>query len=1580
MEWTWRKPLAAGDVCSFWTSLSFDVSVYEIFSSLCSGATLNIVPEEVRAESGAFVGWLASNGITSGYVPAFALPELNSRTEKKEGPSALRRLLVGVEPIEEELLTAIQSNIPGLHVFNGYGPTEATVYATLYPVPATCCQSRRTPIGRPIANTQAYVLDRHLEPVPVGVAGELYIGGAGVARGYLGRPALTAERFIPDPFSREPGARLYRTGDLARHLPDGDLVFVGRADEQLKVRGFRVEPGEVEAALEAHPLVRAGHVMLRADGAQTRLVAYVSAEPDTVLTSGELRRHLKEQLPEYMIPSTFVTLDTLPLTPSGKVDRRRLPAPEDEASGGADSTAPRTPTEELLSGIWCEVLGRERVGARENFFDAGGHSLLATQIVARARAAFGVELPLRALFEHPTVAELGAAVDVTARGVSGPPITPAERGGALPMSFAQQRLWFLEQLEPGSPLYNQASAIRFRGELDGAALEQCLNEIVRRHEVLRTVFTNHEGHPRQVIIPSLTVPLRRYDLCDLRGDERESELRRLMDAEGRLPFDLARGPLLRVTLIRLGETEHVLLFTTHHIVSDGWSMGVLIREAGILYDSFARGADPTLAELPVQYSDYALWQASQEENHRAQLDYWVERLADAPPLLSLPTDRPRPPVQTHRGASVPFALSQELTDDLRRLARRRSATLFMVLLSGLKALLMRYTGETDIVVGTPIANRNRAETEPLIGFFVNTLALRTDLSGDPTFSELLARVRDVALGAYAHQEVPFERVVEEVRPERSLDHAPLFQVMLALDNTGRGEVRLGSLAAEAEEVGAGAAKFDLTVSVREEGGTLSGSLVYSADLFDEATAARLAAHFERLLRAAADDPSRRLSALPLLSEGERRRQVEEWNRTGRDFGAEQTLDRLVSEQAGRTPGAVAVVSGEEQVSYGELDARAETLGRYLRVLGVGAESRVGVLMERSVAMVVAILGVLKAGGTYVPLDSEYPEARLRWMAEDAGVVAVVTEAGLRAAAAGLGVAEVVCLDREWEQIGGQAGAAVGEESYASEAGEVPATVGVAASRAVVDPGQAAYVIYTSGSTGQPKGVVVTHHNIVNHLRWRQHAYPLSPADAFLHKAPPGFDIAVWELFAPLSAGARSVLAEPGGQRDAGYLAGLMAAGGVTVAHFGPAMLGAVAGEEALGGCVGLRHVFCGGEPLTGGLARAFTRRARWARVHQQYGPTEATVDATAWEWTGRGDDEGGEGDGGDGASVIAGVRVGEGRAVEGGRGGESGVGVRDVGGVGGEGVRLPIGRPIANTQAYVLDRHLEPVPVGVAGELYIGGAGVARGYLNRPALTAEKFIPDPFSPEPGARLYRTGDVARWLSDGELVFVGRADEQVKLRGFRVEPGEVEAALEAHPSVDKAVVVMREDTPGDPRLVAYLVGVAGGEAAGASELRRHLAVTLPEYMIPSAFVVLDALPLTPNGKVDRRALPKPDASGEPARGYVAPRTPTEEMLCGMWGEVLGVERVGVEDNFFELGGHSLLATRLFWRLHETLQVNVPLRALFEHPTVSALSPLVEKLQQEASAPSAPTIKAVSRDQFRKTVPTRRAAETSSAREGD
>ncbi|HEX8336488.1 MAG TPA: amino acid adenylation domain-containing protein, partial [Pyrinomonadaceae bacterium] len=693
-----RMPLAAGDVCSFWVSLSFDVSVYEIFSSLLSGATLNIVPEEVRADGAAFVGWLAENEITSGYVPAFVLPELSGWVEKEERRPALRRLLVGVEPIEEELLAAVQSGIPGLHIFNGYGPTEATVYATLYQMPANGGQRRRTPVGRPIANTRAYVLDSRMGPVPVGVVGELYLGGEGLARGYLNRPGLTAERFVPDPFSAESGARMYRTGDLARYLDDGEIVFVERADQQLKVRGFRVEPGEVEAALESHTHVRACHVTSNGDGAAARLVAYVVAEPGCDLTSGELRQRLKERLPEYMIPSAFVMLEALPLTPNGKIDRARLPAPECEWSDGVDHTEPRTPTEEVLAGIWCEVLGRERVGVGENFFEAGGHSLLATQVVARARAAFDVELSLRAVFEYPTVADLGAAVDAEARGAARPPIAPAERGGALPMSFAQQRLWFLDQLEPGNPFYNQASAVRLRGELNVAVLERCLDEITRRHEVLRTVFTNQEGHPRQVVIHSLKVPLLRYDLRDLPGDERESELRRLMTAEGRLPFDLARGPLLRATLVRLEESEHVLLFTTHHIVSDGWSMGVLIRETGALYEAFSRGADSPLPPLPVQYADYAVWQLSQEETYRAQLDYWRWQLAGAPPLLALPTDRPRPPVQTHRGASFPFELGDELTSGLRSLARRHSATLFMVLLAGFKALLSRYAGETDIVV------------------------------------------------------------------------------------------------------------------------------------------------------------------------------------------------------------------------------------------------------------------------------------------------------------------------------------------------------------------------------------------------------------------------------------------------------------------------------------------------------------------------------------------------------------------------------------------------------------------------------------------------------------------------------------------------------------------------------------------------------------------------------------------------------------------------------------------------------------------------------------------------------------------
>ena len=1045
----------------------------------------------------------------------------------------------------------------------------------------------------------------------------------------------------------------------------------------------------------------------------------------------------------------------------------------------------------------------------------------------------------------------------------------------VPTSFAQQRLWFLDRLEPGSAVFNIPAALRLSGGLDTDVLRRSLAEVVRRHETLRTRFSVVDGEIVQLIEPSASVELPVRDLRHLDPAARRVRARELAEEEARRGFDLERGPLLRASVLRLDEEEYMLLFTMHHIVSDGWSMGVLVREVGTLYAAFSRGEASPLAELPVQYADFALWQRERLEGGELerQVSYWEGRLSGLPEALELPTDRPRPSAVGHRGGTVEFALTAGLTAALKGLGRREGATLFMTLMAGFEVLLARLSGQETFAVGTPVAGREREELRHLIGFFVNTLALRADVTGDPTFGELLARVRDETLGAFQYQEVPFERIVERLRPTRSLDRSPIFQVMLALDNTPREETRLGALRVGRETVSAGTAKYDLTLLLKEHDDALTGIWLYDADLFDEATVRMMAERFKLLLEGVAADSSRRVSELPLLTEEERGRLLVGWNETGVAFPSEVCLHHLFEEQARRTPAAVALVFEGEQLTYAELDARANELARRLRRLGVRVESRVGIMMERSFELVVALLGVLKAGAAYVPLDAEYPQERLSFMLEDAGVGVLLT----RTVEAGQAPACAASIIRP-------------NEVSESEHGD-----GLEAGWQVTAE-NLAYVIYTSGSTGRPKGVGISHRSVCNHLLWRQAAYPLGAGDRFLHKASISFDIGTWELFAPLMAGAQSVIAKPGGQRDAAYLVELLASERVTVAHFGPAMLREVVEEPGLADCVNLRRVFCGGEPLTAELQARFFERLS-ASLHQQYGPTEATIDVTAWDCR-RGEAEGEQHR------------------------------------------RIPIGRPIANTRLYILDREMRPVPVGVVGELYLGGVALARGYHARPALTAEKFVPDPFSSDPGGRLYRTGDAVRYLAGGEVEFVGRLDTQVKVRGFRVELGEVEAALRRHPAVQEALVAPWEERPGELSLAAYVVAGPGASAVERGELRQFLGETLPQFMIPGVYVMLDAMPLTPSGKIDRRALPPPEresrASGE---GFDNPATPIEELLAGVWEELLGLGRVGVTEDFFELGGHSLLAARLVARVRERLGAEVALRKVFESPTVRGLAVEVE-----------------------------------------
>jgi amino acid adenylation domain-containing protein len=1214
-----------------------------------------------------------------------------------------------------------------------------------------------------------------------------------------------------------------------------------------------------------------------------------------------LREHLRERLPEYLVPAAFVALDWLPLTPSGKLDRRALPAPDFGGEAGGERVAPRTPTEELLSGIWLEVLEldegdgepRAYVGVDENFFELGGHSLLATQVVARARQAFGVELPLRVVFEAPTLGALAERIDALSRAggaEAAPPIVPVPRDVWLPLSFGQQRLWFIDRLEPGTPTYNMVYMLRIRGALRVPALRGAFTALVRRHEVLRTRFPSVAGQPAQVVDPAAPFPIPVIDLTGLPPAAREAEAHRLAAAEALRPFDLARGPLLRAPVARLGPAEHGLFFVMHHVASDGWSLRIMVEELSALYAEHAGGPPARLPELPVQYADYAVWQRAwlAGEAMERQLAYWRGQMAGAPPLLEVPTDRPRAAGQSERSASVAFTLTPAESQALRLLSRREGATLYMTVLATWQALLARYSGQDDVVVGTPLAGRTQVEVERLLGLFVNVLPLRTDLSGDPPFVELLARVREVTLGAYAHQAVPFERLVEEIAVERSLAHAPVFQVAFALQHTSARE-RLELEGTSLEPFGQGAPNtpYDLDLTVLDDGGRLGGVLAYKAALFAPATVKRMVAHLTHLLRAVAADPTLRLSDLPLLDAEERERLLGAWSGAGVAAAPPALLHAGVAEQAARAPGALAVAAANgETLDYAALDARANRLAARLRRLGVGPEARVAVALDRSPDLVAAALAVLRAGGAYVPMDPSYPAERLRRMAQDAAVVAVLAPSRLR----GAFPAAVPVLSPD-------------DPGDAAEiAAEAADPVAVE-----VDPEGAAYVIYTSGSTGRPKGVVVPHRAAAGYVAFVRGRFGLRPDDRVLQFASLAFDASVEEIFPALSSGAALVL------RDDAMLAApdafmeALEARGVTVASLPTAYWHTLA--AAVEGGTGLprtlRLVVLGGEAALPERVDAWARRAGGVTLLNSYGPTEATIAVTYADLTRR--------DGPPGAPV-------------------------------------PIGRPVTGARVYVLDAAGNPVPVGVAGELCAGGSAVTRGYLGHPAATAQRFVPDPFGP-PGARLYRTGDRVRWQAGGELEYLGRADDQVKVRGYRIEPGEVEAVLCEHPRVREAAVVALPDPAGGKRLAAYVTsaageggdGVEGGEGPQPAALRSWLQERLPAYMVPAAFVVLDALPRTAGGKVDRRALPAPDwgASGEPV---VGPRTPTEAQLCAIWEEVLewsgdrGI--VGVHQNFFELGGHSLLATQVVARVRESFGVELQVRTVFEAPTVAELAARVEQ----------------------------------------
>ncbi len=1439
-------------------SMSFDASVWEIFPTLGAGATVVLSDAETLSDPHTLTALLRDESIGMATLPPVMIRQLD--------PSSLPGLGVLISAGESCPPEFTRTWTQGRRFFNGYGPTEITVCATLF----ECATEFRdtVPIGYPVPGAEVYVLDANRQPVPIGVPGELYIGGPVLAHGYLNRPDLTVTRFLSIALNGET-RRLYKTGDLVRFCPDGALDFLGRADDQIKLRGFRIELGEIESALRELPGIADAVVAVKSDATgDPQLVAYTVPSANGA-ANGCLREALAAVLPSYMVPATFMELESIPLSPTGKVDRAALPVPA-ETRDPENLEAPVGEVETRIASIFCEVLGLESVGRHQRFFDLGGHSLKATQAVARIRAAFQVELPLRAIFEAPTVSGLatylseGQAEHAFAKEGT---IVPAPTDSA-PLSFAQQRLWFLDKLGGRDGVYTISTALRLRGDLNVEALQNAFLDVIHRHSVMRTHFEGDDSHPRQIVDDAASIRIERIDLAPSAPDEREGEAASLIRAFAVQPFDLERGPLVRAVLIQLDPTEHVFYVAMHHAVSDGWSMGLFAREFAASYNAHVRGVPADLPQLPIQYSDFAAWQRDwlQGENLQRQLDYWTDHLRDAPPVLELPTDRPRPAIQTFNGGKETLHLDSACGEALEALSRREDVTLFMTLFAGFNALLNRYTSQDDIVIGTPIANRNRPEIENLIGYFANTLALRSRIEPGAPFRKLLHQVRDTALGAYAHQDLPFEKLVEEIAPQRSLSHSPLFQVMFALQNFDASLPALDGVEVARFGKDALRSRFDLTLTVAATSDGLAVNAEYNADLFDAGTIQRLLRHYAVLLHGVARDSNTTVATLPLLTDDERYTILHEWNDTAVPLALDRCAHQRIEDHAARRPDALALTDGETKLTYEQLNRMANRLAQRLIDLRVRPRTRVAVCTSRRIDMVVAQLGVLKTGAAYVPLDPAHPVERLRYMIEDSNAVAVVIDEAIHYRLPATEALQV--------QI---------EDCFASEA--LPA----ANPGILVSPSDPAYAIYTSGSTGQPKGVVIEHHSLLNLIQWHQNAFDVTGDDRATHLAGPAFDASVWELWPYLTAGASIHIPDEFTRVSAPGLRDWLTRHGITIAFLPTPLAEQAIALEWPESCA-LRILLTGGDTLR----RRPPAGLPFSLVNN-YGPTENTVVSTSGP-----------------------VKV-EGQAPN----------------------APSLGRPIDNTHVYVLDRNLQPVPVGVPGELHVGGAGLAREYLGRPELTAERFIQHPFAS--GKRLYKTGDIVRYRADGALEFLGRTDHQVKVRGHRIELGEIESVLCRQPGIREAVVLPRANGPGGPALAAFVV-VDSGREIHVERLRDTLKGQLPTHMLPTSVTVTDAIPLSANGKVDRNALLQRErVDAKVNDGFCAPETETEIRIAGIWRDLLHRDCVGIHDDFLDSGGHSMLAVELLSRINECFAITLPLRAVFEDPTVAGMARRVDATRE-------------------------------------
>nr|HMQ60354.1 amino acid adenylation domain-containing protein [Flavilitoribacter sp.] len=1459
------------DVWTLFHSHAFDFSVWEIFGALLFGAKLVIVPSEMRKEPRAFAQLISEQAVTVLNQTPGAFYQLQHAFTPSHNAGSLRYVIFGGEALDPALLQSWKEQYPPCRLINMYGITETTVHVTFKEIEEKDIRSGISNIGRAIPTLSCYVLDQHMRHLPAGVPGELYVAGEGVARGYLNRETLTAERFLEDPFSARGTGRIYKTGDLARRLPDGNFEYLGRIDNQVKIRGYRIELGEIEATLRTAPGVAQAVVAAKEghDGVK-RLIAYIL--PQGSLEKAAVQAYLRSVLPAYMVPANLIELDAFPLTRNGKIDKKALPDPEHKTGPGAHFAAPQNETEKALLDIWKGLLGVATLGTRDNFFETGGHSLLAMRVIAAVRKQLKRELRVKDIFTFPTVESLARHMEAGNRkSVLLPPVTTGKRPLRLPLSYSQERLWFIHQMG-GSTQYHLPTVIRLKNQINREGLEAAFSALINRHESLRTVISQEDGQPFQTV---LSAEGWKMAFSEQTSPENGNSPDQFISEEISRPFNLSKDFPLRARLIRYGNNDHCLVIVLHHIASDGWSESVLVRDLTELYNAYVENRPAALAPLQVQYADYAIWQRQHLSDRYLEslLDWWEARLKGVEPI-KLPTDYRRPAVQSHRGANWGLPLDKALSAAIKDLSIRMGTTPFMTMLAAFKVLLYRYSGQQDICVGTPVANRNAGELDQLAGFFVNTIALRTQIDGNRQADELLKQIKEESLAAFSRQEAPFEQIVLRVVADRSLSRSPVFQVMFIMQNNPETpDLKLNGLDLSFEAPGGQTAQFDLTFSLVEADGQFYLGIEYCTDLFTPETIERMAGHFIQLAGSFVAAPETRVDNLRMTTETEENLLRKVFNQTVEPFPDNLTLVDLFCSQAGQTPDLIAAAFEGETITYRELDRRSNALARFLKKAGAGPETLVAICIGRSLEMITGILGILKAGGAYVPVDPEYPGHRINYLLEDTGARIAVSVRDFAHLLAGENKIKTILLDEDWPEIALESGDRV-------EAG--------------IKPENLAYVIYTSGSTGRPKGVMNQHSGVVNRLLWGKKTFGLEPGkDAVLQKTTFSFDVSVWEIFWPLISGAQLVLARPGGHKDNAYVKSLISSRAITTVHFVPSMLEVFLQDLEQGELPGLRQVFCSGEELKPAHVDLFAQRLPHVELHNLYGPTETAIEVS---WLH--------------------LPAGQDRKAE----------------------TVTIGKPIANTALYVGSPNGQLSGIGVPGELLIGGIQVARGYLNRQAVTTEKFIPNPFAADgSGSRLYRSGDLARVLPDGQVEFLGRIDTQVKIRGYRIELSEIEFVLRQLPGIRQCAVMAKTGENVNPGLIAYVVRDRSAmEADGLDgKVRDWLKERLPDYMVPAVVAELNELPLTANGKLDVKALPETAHWQEAAKTYMAPDNATESALAEIWAKLLRLDRVSVSDNFFEIGGHSLLAMRMISAVRRELNAELEVLDVFTHPTVREMA---------------------------------------------